>query len=206
MDKELINSHTKIKICGMTCEADIKAVNTYLPDYIGFVFLKGKMRYVTFEEAARLRSLLNPAIPAVGVFVNEPAENVIRLLQSGTIQIAQLHGQEDEAYAEELRRAGDHCIIRAFAVRSSEDIHRAFAFPADYPLLDNGKGTGETFDWSLFQEQEKPFFLAGGLSPENVKEAIECFHPYAVDVSSGVETDGFKDYEKMKAFMDAVRR
>ena len=197
---------TKIKICGLRREQDIRCANELMPDYIGFVFLKGKMRYVTFEEAARLRSLLDPAIPAVGVFVNEPAENVIRLLQAGTIQIAQLHGQEDEAYAEELRRAGDHCIIRAFAVRSSEDIHRAFAFPADYPLLDNGKGTGETFDWSLFQEQEKPFFLAGGLSPENVKEAIECFHPYAVDVSSGVETDGFKDYEKMKAFMDAVRR
>lgn len=197
---------TKIKICGLRREQDIRYANELMPDYIGFVFLKGKMRYVTFEEAAHLRSLLDPAIPAVGVFVNEPVENVIRLLQSGTIQIAQLHGQEDEAYAEELRRAGDHCIIRAFAVRSSEDIHRAFAFSADYPLLDNGKGTGETFDWSLFQEQEKPFFLAGGLSPENVKEAIECFHPYAVDVSSGVETDGFKDYEKMKAFMDAVRR
>ena len=197
---------TKIKICGLRREQDIRYANELMPDYIGFVFLKGKMRYVTFEEAAHLRSLLDPAIPAVGVFVNEPVENVIRLLQSGTIQIAQLHGQEDEAYAEELRRAGDHCIIRAFAVRSSEDIHRAFAFPADYPLLDNGKGTGETFDWSLFQEQEKPFFLAGGLSPENVKEAIECFHPYAVDVSSGVETDGFKDYENMKAFMDAVRR
>lgn len=197
---------TKIKICGLRREQDIRYANELMPDYIGFVFLKGKMRYVTFEEAAHLRSLLDPTIPAVGVFVNEPAENVIRLLQAGTIQIAQLHGQEDEAYIEELRRAGDHCIIRAFAVRSSEDIHRAFAFPADYPLLDNGKGTGETFDWSLFQEQEKPFFLAGGLSPENVKEAIECFHPYAVDVSSGVETDGFKDYEKMKAFMDAVRR
>ena len=197
---------TKIKICGLRREQDIRYANELMPDYIGFVFLKGKMRYVTFQEAAHLRSLLDPAIPAVGVFVNEPVENVIRLLQAGTIQIAQLHGQEEEAYIEELRRAGDHCIIRAFAVRSSEDIHRAFAFPADYPLLDNGKGTGETFDWSLFQEQEKPFFLAGGLSPENVKEAIECFHPYAVDVSSGVETDGFKDYEKMKAFMDAVRR
>lgn len=197
---------TKIKICGLRREQDIRYANELMPDYIGFVFLKGKMRYVTFEEAAHLRSLLDPAIPAVGVFVNEPAENVIRLLQAGTIQIAQLHGREDEAYIEELRRAGDHCIIRAFAVRSSEDIHRAFTFPADYPLLDNGKGTGETFDWSLFQEQEKPFFLAGGLSPENVKEAIECFHPYAVDVSSGVETDGYKDYEKMKAFMDAVRR
>ena len=197
---------TKIKICGLRREQDIRYANELMPDYIGFVFLKGKMRYVTFEEAAHLRSLLDPAIPAVGVFVNEPVENVIRLLQAGTIQIAQLHGQEDEAYIEELRRAGDHCIIRAFAVRSSEDIHRAFAFPADYPLLDNGKGTGETFDWSLFEKQEKPFFLAGGLSPENVKEAIECFHPYAVDVSSGVETDGFKDYEKMKAFMDAVRR
>lgn len=197
---------TKIKICGLRREQDIRYANELMPDYIGFVFLKGKMRYVTFEEAAHLRSLLDPAIPAVGVFVNEPVENVIRLLRAGTIQIAQLHGQEDEAYVEELRRACDYCIIRAFAVRGSEDIHRAFAFPADYPLLDNGKGTGETFDWSLFEKQEKPFFLAGGLSPGNVKEAVERFHPYAVDVSSGVETDGYKDYEKMKAFMDAVRR
>lgn len=197
---------TKIKICGLRSEQDIRYANILMPDYIGFVFLKGKMRYVTFQEAAHLRSLLDPGIPAVGVFVNEPVENVIRLLQAGTIQIAQLHGQEDEAYVEELRSACDNCIIRAFAVRSSEDIQRAFAFQADYPLLDNGKGTGETFDWSLFEKQEKPFFLAGGLSPENVKEAIERFHPYAVDVSSGVETDGHKDYEKMKAFMDAVRR
>ena len=196
---------TKIKICGLRREQDIRYANELMPDYIGFVFLKGKMRYVTFEEAAHLRSLLDPAIPAVGVFVNEPAENVIRLLQAGTIQIAQLHGQEDEAYIEELRRAGDHCIIRAFAVRSSEDIHRAFAFPADYPLLDNGKGTGETFDWSLFQEQEKPFFLAGGLNGDNVAAAIAAGHPWCVDISSGAETDGYKDPEKIRRLTEIVR-
>ena len=197
---------TKIKICGLRREQDIRYANELMPDYIGFVFLKGKMRYVTFEEAAHLRSLLDPAIPAVGVFVNEPVENVIRLLQSGTIQIAQLHGQEDEAYAEELGRAGDHCIIRAFAVRSSEDIHRAFAFPADYPLLDNGKGTGETFDWELLSHFPRPYFLAGGLTPENLPEAIFRFSPYAVDLSSGVETDGKKDPQKIFRAVEAAHR
>ena len=197
----------KVKICGLRTMEDIQAVNSCKPDFAGFIVEYPKSRRsITSDELKKLIRQLDPSICAVGVFVNAPFVLVADLLDQKVIQMAQLHGQEDEAYAEELRRAGDHCIIRAFAVRSSEDIHRAFAFPADYPLLDNGKGTGETFDWSLFQEQEKPFFLAGGLSPENVKEAIECFHPYAVDVSSGVETDGFKDYEKMKTFMDAVRR
>ena len=122
---------TKIKICGLRREQDIRYANELMPDYIGFVFLKGKMRYVTFEEAAHLRSLLDPAIPAVGVFVNEPVENVIRLLRAGSIQIAQLHGQEEEAYIRQLQDETGKKVIKAFSVKTEEDIAKAKASSAD---------------------------------------------------------------------------
>ena len=195
---------TKIKICGLKSENDISYANELKPDYVGFVFLKGRARYISPKQAAHFRKLLDPSIPAAGVFVNEPVENVISLLQSGTIQIAQLHGQEDEAYLKELRQYCSQPVIKAFIIKTRADIQKALAFPSDYLLLDNGLGTGETFDWSLIQNIDRPFFLAGGLNPENVRNAIEFAHPYAVDVSSGVETDGKKDYKKMKAFVTAV--
>jgi len=196
---------TKIKICGLKSENDISYANKLKPEYIGFVFLRGRARYVSKEQAARLRKLLDPSIPAVGVFVDEPLENVISLLQSGTIQIVQLHGHEDKAYLEKLKSFCTQPVIKAFIIRTKEDIQNALACPSDYLLLDNGLGTGKTFDWSLIQNINRSFFLAGGLHPENVSKAIALSHPYAVDVSSGVETEGKKDYKKMKAFMDAVR-
>lgn len=202
---------TKVKICGLRTEQDIRFVNELKPDYVGFVLCEGRKRTISCEEAARLRRLLAPEIPAIGVFVDDPLERVASLLKSGIIQMAQLHGQESAAYAEELKRITDAPILRAFTVRSAADLKSAFSFPADFPLLDNGKGTGETFDWSLLsdttpQSRQKPFFLAGGITPDNVKEAILRFHPFAVDVSSGVETDGKKDYDKIKALLHAVRR
>ena len=196
---------TKIKICGLQSEDDISYVNALMPDYIGFVFLQGRRRYISPDDAARLKSLLNPSIQSVGVFVNEPLENVVSLLQSGTIQLTQLHGQEDEAYAKQLKSICDKPIIKAFIIKSEEDIKRAIAYPSDYLLLDNGLGTGEAFDWSLIQGIERPFFLAGGLNSENVRKAISLTRPYAVDTSSGVETDHKKDYNKIKAFIDAVQ-
>ena len=196
---------TKIKICGLQSEDDISYVNELMPDYIGFVFLQGRRRYISPDDAAHLKSLLNPAIQSVGVFVNESVENVASLLQSGTIQMAQLHGQEDETYAKKLKSLCDSPIIQAFIIQSEEDVKKALAYPADYLLLDNGLGTGETFDWSLVRSIERPFFLAGGLNSENVREAISLTGPYAVDTSSGVETDHKKDYHKIKAFIDAVR-
>ncbi len=197
---------TKIKICGLKSEDDISYVNELRPDYIGFVFLQGRARYVSPERAARLKSLLNPAIQSVGVFVNEPLENVAALLQNGTIQAAQLHGQENADYAQRLKYLCDKPIIKAFIIKTREDIEKALAYPCDYLLLDNGLGTGETFDWSLIQDIRRPFFLAGGLTPQNVKNAISLTHPYGVDTSSGVETDGCKDYAKIKAFINAVRK
>lgn len=196
---------TKIKICGLQSDNDIAYVNELKPDYIGFVFMQGRRRYVSPERAASMRKMLDPSIQSVGVFVNEPVENVISLLQSGTIQIAQLHGQEDEAYLRTLKSCCDHPVIKAFIIRTGEDMQRALSFPSDYLLLDNGLGTGETFDWSLIPEIGRPFFLAGGLTPDNVYEAVSKAHPYGVDTSSGVETDSHKDYQKIKAFINAVR-
>lgn len=196
---------TKIKICGLKSEDDISYVNELKPDYIGFVFLQGRKRYVSPAHAAHLRKLLHPSIPAVGVFVDEPVENVAALLQSGTIQIAQLHGGESRAYLESLRAQCSQPVIKAFIIRNKDDIQNALACPADYLLLDNGLGTGETFDWSLIQNINRPFFLAGGLNAQNAAAAIERCRPYAVDVSSGVETEGKKDYQKIKSFINAVR-
>lgn len=196
---------TKIKICGLQSEDDISFVNELKPDYIGFIFLQGRRRYISPDRAAHLQKLLNPSIQSVGVFVNEPVQNVAALLQNETIQLAQLHGQEDETYAQELKRLCDKPIIKAFIIKTKDDIRRALTYPADYLLLDNGLGTGESFDWSLIQNIDRPFFLAGGLNPENVKDAIAATHPYAVDTSSGVETDCRKDYNKIKSFINAVR-
>lgn len=196
---------TKVKICGLKSENDISYVNELKPDYVGFVFLQGRKRYVSPQKAAHLRDLLDPSIPAVGVFVNEPLEQIISLAENGTIQMVQLHGQEDAPYLQELRR---HCklpVIKAFIIKTKEDIERALLYPSDYLLLDNGLGTGESFDWSLIQNIDRPFFLAGGLTPENAASAINLAHPYALDVSSGVETDGNKDYEKIKAFIHTVK-
>ena len=196
---------TKIKICGLKSEDDISYVNELKPDYIGFVFLQGRKRYVSPSRPAHLRGLLDPSIPAVGVFVNEPLEQVIALAKSGTIQMIQLHGQEDEAYLKELRKHCSQPVIKAFIIKTKEDMEKALSFSSDYLLLDNGLGTGEAFDWSLIQNIDRPFFLAGGLNPGNAASAIKLAHPYALDVSSGVETDGKKDYEKIKAFIHAVR-
>lgn len=196
---------TKIKICGLKSEEDISFANELKPDYIGFVFLKGRQRYISPEKAAGLKSRLAPSIQSVGVFVNEKIENVAALLNGGAIQIAQLHGAEDADYITELKRLCGKPIIKAFIIKSKADINKALSCPCDYLLLDNGLGAGKTFDWSLIQDIERPFFLAGGLTPENVKGAISLVHPYGVDVSSGVETDGHKDYAKMKAFIQAVK-
>lgn len=197
---------TKIKICGLKSEADIEYANKWKPDYIGFVFLKGRKRYVTPEQAKRFREKLNPEIPAVGVFVNEPVENVVRLLDDDVIQIAQLHGDEDEEYVKIIRAHSSKPIIKAFVIKTSEDIERTADFPCDYLLLDGGLGYGETFDWSLIQNVKRPFFLAGGLNADNVELAIHKTHPFAVDVSSGVETEDCKDEKKIVAFVNAVKR
>ena len=197
---------TKIKLCGLSRPCDIEAVNALLPDYIGFVFAKKSKRYVSPEAAGALREALNPAIRAVGVFVREDPAVVSGLLNGGVIDLAQLHGGEDEAYIARLRALTDKPIIQAFKIEAPADLDRARASKADYILLDNGAGgTGSAFDWSLLTGFDRPYFLAGGLGPGNVAQAIAALHPFAVDVSSGIETDGYKDVEKMRAFVMAAR-
>ena len=196
---------TKIKLCGLSRTCDIEAANTLRPDYIGFVFARKSKRYVPSEQAGTLKKLLLPGIQAVGVFVNEAPETVAKLLNERVIDLAQLHGSEDEAYIRRLRALTDRPLIQAFKISSERDLIQAEASRADEILLDAGAGTGTVFDWSLLQNTTRRYFLAGGLNPENAGEAVSGLHPYALDVSSGIETDGKKDPKKMAAFVNAVR-
>ena len=196
---------TRVKMCGLRRAEDIEAANRLMPEYIGFVFAPASRRYIAPEEAAALRQRLRPGIQAVGVFVDAEESAAARLLAEGVIDIAQLHGNEDGAYIARLKAITGKPVIRAFRVKNAEDLRAAEASPADMILLDAGAGDGKTFDWSMLSSVSRPYFLAGGLTPENTAEAVKRYHPFAVDVSSGIETDGFKDCNKMRAFMRAVR-
>lgn len=197
---------TRIKLCGLTRPCDIEWANDLRPDYIGFVFARKSRRYVPPMNARAFRETLNPAIQAVGVFVNEAPEVVADLLNTGVIDLAQLHGGEDEDYIKALRKLTDRPLIQAFRVENTADLERARQSTADHVLLDSGAGgTGTAFDWALLTTFDRPFFLAGGLAPENVRQAVQTIRPFAVDVSSGIETDGAKDCIKMTAFVNAVR-
>ena len=195
----------RIKFCGLTRPGDIEGANALSTDYIGFVFAPGSRRYVSPEKAACLKALLSPSILAVGVFVDEDPEKAAALALNGTIDLIQLHGREDEAYIRRLRELTDAPLIQAFQVRSKEALARARKSTADYILLDAGKGEGQTFDWSLLENIDRPWFLAGGLTPENAALAAGSLHPYALDVSSGIETGPCKDRKKMAAFAASVR-
>lgn len=194
----------KVKICGLRRICDVNWANAEKVDYAGLVFA-GNKRRLTDEQAWYLRRYLSSDIPAVGVFVDDAVEHIAALVRRGTIQMVQLHGHEDDAYIGRLRSSFTVPIIKAFSIMSSRDVEEAQKSTADYILVDYGAGgTGQSFDWSLLSGLSRPYFLAGGLSPDNVAKAIELC-PYAVDVSSGIETAGFKDQNKMKKFMAQVR-
>lgn len=197
---------SKIKLCGLSRKCDIEWANALKPEYIGFVFWSKSKRNVPPEKAKELKDLLSPDIKAVGVFVDEPIENVAELLNDNIIDIAQLHGGEDEEYIKKLRALSDKPIIKAFLLKSESDAERAEKSTADYILVDSGTGTGKSFDWELLKNISRPYFLAGGLCCENISQAITALDPYAVDVSSGIETNGCKDKNKMAAFVAAVRK
>ena len=193
---------TRIKLCGLSRICDIEAANELMPDYVGFVFARASKRYVAPVKANELREILTPEIKSVGVFVNEPPENILTL---EFIDCIQLHGTEDENYIQLLRAHTDKTIIKAFRVQNLNDIHKANESSADYVLLDSGKGTGKIFDWQLIKGITREYFLAGGLNPGNVAEAIKTLNPFAVDVSSGIEVDGVKDKNNMREFVNTVR-
>lgn len=199
---------TKIKICGLRRLRDIEAVNAARPDFAGFVVeVPGSRRSVDKRELRELAGRLEEGILSVGVFVNAPPELVAELLEEGTLDLAQLHGQEDEIYMAELRRLTEKPLIQAFSIQTGQDAEQALESRADYLLLDQGRGgTGQTFDWSLLPEINRPFFLAGGLGEENLERAIRQVRPWAVDLSSSLETDGQKDPEKILRAVELVRR
>ena len=195
----------KVKICGLSRKCDIDFVNVEKPEYIGFVFADSQ-RKVTPEQAFELRKHLVQEIIPVGVFVNEAIENILLLIQKGVIDIVQLHGNEDENYIKRLKELTDKPVIKAISVQNFGDVQKWESTTADYLLLDNQSGgTGQTFDWRLIGETQKPYILAGGLDASNVVQAINETAPFAVDVSSGVETDGFKDPIKIKKFIRMVK-
>lgn len=197
---------TKIKLCGLTRPCDIEYVNELLPEYIGFVFAPKSRRYISPEKAEVLREHLDDRITPVGVFVDEKIEIIADLIKRKIIDIVQLHGNESEQYIEDLRRVIDCPVIKAFRIESEADIVSVNNSSADYVLLDSGGGTGKVFDHSLLKDIARPYFLAGGLTPENVETAVKQLKSFAVDVSSSLETDGFKDKIKMTAFVNAVRK
>lgn len=200
---------TKIKLCGMSRMEDITAVNEIRPDFCGFVIeVQKSRRNVSIAQAEQLSAALSPGIVPVGVFVNAEAEIVADLLNRGVIRAAQLHGCEEEAYISCLRNKikTDVMLIQAFSIRTREDVLRAKKSSADLILLDQGSGgSGRTFDWSLAETVDRPFFLAGGLGRENLAQAILKVHPWGVDLSSALETDGYKDPEKMREAVRIVR-
>lgn len=227
---------TRIKLCGLTRIQDIEIANKLKPEYIGFIFWDRSSRNVSAIQAARLKGKLDPEIKTVGVFVNAPAEQVISYYNVGIIDIAQLHGNENEEYIKKLHDAG-LTVIKAFKMKkageninlagnanietpekptgnaitetygkSTDDvITEAVKSSADYIMFDPGKGEGATFNWQLIKGIKREFFLAGGLTPENIEKAVETVQPFAVDVSSGIETDRHKDPDKMSAFVKNTR-
>ena len=198
---------TKIKICGISRMEDVYTVNRVLPDFIGFVFAPSKRR-LEIDAAARLKEKLEPQIDVVGVFVNEDIDVIARIYREGIIDLVQLHGDENGEY---IRRLKDTCgcrVIKAVGVGNALPV---LPVDADHMLFDSISkqrgGAGKAFDWELLEGfHGPPFFLSGGLSADNVLGAIRLLAPYCVDVSSGVETDGVKDAEKIEKFIDLIRK
>lgn len=212
----------KIKLCGMMKPCDIEYANRIKPDFVGFIFANTR-RKISAAQAKQFREALDAEIPAVGVFVNEDIPVITSLVQNGCIDMIQLHGEEDADYIRRLREVCDVPVIKAVKVQTVEQIRQAAALPVDYLLLDTYRkgvlgGTGEAFDWELLREAKaaagdtaegelfgKPYFLAGGLHAGNLREAA-ALGSYGLDVSSGIETDGSKDFTKMVKVMELVRK
>jgi phosphoribosylanthranilate isomerase len=192
----------KIKICGLFRLCDIDYVNETKPDYIGFVFAEKSKRKIDFNTALMLRKNLNSDIIPVGVFVNEKPEIICEIVKARIIDIIQLHGSESDEYIKNIKELTGKPVIKS--ATNLNDMREN----ADYILFDSfGGGTGKSFNWDILEKSKinKPFFLAGGLNINNIKDAINQVKPFAVDVSSGVETDGVKDKQKIFDIINFVR-
>lgn len=199
----------KLKICGLSRMQDIDAVNALLPEYIGFVFAESRRR-VEEETAEALAARTDSRILKTGVFVNEDPEKILRLCRNGVIDLVQLHGDENREYLLFLKEKLPNPVIKAVRVRTAAEILEADSLPCDFLLLDTyakGQygGSGAAFDWNVIPALQKPYFLAGGLYCDNVLQAVSACKPYALDISSGVETDGVKDPEKIRNIIQLIR-
>ncbi len=195
----------KIKICGLRREEDVDYANQVMPDYVGFILAEGFRRQISREQARSLKQRLSDKIQAVGVFVNNPIEEVISYLEEGIIDMAQLHGEETEEDIQYIQAVTAKPVIKAVKAQNQYIVEAWLDSSADYLLFDSGTGTGKSFDWSLLADVNREYFLAGGLNPGNIEEAMKQLSPYSIDISSGVETEGVKDLEKMQAAVNVVR-
>jgi len=215
----------KVKMCGISKVETIPAVVEAKPDYMGLVFAPSK-RQVTVDQAKTLVEELhkqytkrynngaeqsnNDEIKTVGVFVNETLDNLVSIATEANLDVVQLHGDEDEAFIQSLKERTNVEVWKAVQIRSAADAEAWIDSRADMLLFDayhkdERGGTGEVFDWPCLDEFERPFMLAGGIDSTNVARAIRTVRPYGIDISSGIETDGVKDDEKIKAFTNIVR-
>ena len=208
----------KVKMCGISKVETIPAIVDAKPDYMGLVFAPSK-RQVTVDQAKTLVEELHKqyavrynseTIKTVGVFVNETVENLLKIAEEVKLDVIQLHGDEDESFIQILKEQSNVEVWKAIQVRSAADAEKWIDSSADMLLFDayhkdERGGTGEVFDWSSLDEFERPFMLAGGIDSTNVARAIRTVRPYGIDISSGIETEGVKDDEKMKAFTNIAR-
>lgn len=195
----------KLKLCGMMRLADIEVLNEVKPDYAGVILSEPFRRRVDRETARQFRATLDPAIPLVGVFVNEPPETVIGFLEDGIIDIAQLHGDETEEDICYIKAVTGKKVIKAVKVLGRETVLAWLDSAADYLLFDSGTGTGQTFDWQMLNDIGRDYFLAGGLNAGNLAEAARNADAYCLDLSSGLETDGQKDPDKIREVVKICR-
>ncbi len=196
---------SKIKICGITDTRELAGINAAKPDYFGFIFAANRRRTVTLEQAKELRNGIDSSIPSVGVFVNEPVEQILSFAESGVFSLIQLHGKADFEKIVQIKSRVSLPVIQAYAVTTVEEMSAAQQCPADYLLFDYGiGGTGQSFDWTLLSHNSRPYFLAGGIGLNNISQAI-TLAPDVIDVSSGAETNGKKDPEKVIELVRRVR-
>lgn len=189
---------TKLKICGLRRDEDIDYVNELKPDYIGFILTPGFRRSIDRQTAMRLKSRLSPDINTVGVFVDDSAENIDFFVRNGIIDTVQLHGGESAELCAEINAP----VIKYFNPAAFGKIGE---YKTDYYLFDSGTGTGRSFDWAKIPRTDVPFFLAGGIDKNNIREAVRAVKPYCIDLSSAVETDGYKDYSKIKEITEIMK-
>ena len=203
------DTQVKVKICGMTNLKDVKVAVDGGVDAVGFIFYKKSPRSVTMQAVREIVLELPPFVDSVGVFVNETAEQINKIADHCKLDRVQLHGDESPAFCKKIRRR----VIKAIRVKDIQSLKKLSDYPVSSFLLDTFSedqygGTGKVFDWNLAYSAKKygPIILAGGLTPINVRQAIQRIQPYGVDVCSGVESQpGIKDHKKMQAFLKNVK-